>query len=230
VRVRMSSFDFDGHRLVYDGYGAGNRLVVLMPGLLLSRLMHRQLAEALAECAGTASSASMCSATATRTARRRCVELLHDQLRGAGARSARSPRRRGGAGGRDLAGSQRLARDARTRQRSARLRTRPHPAARGRGAGFREPGPKPSASVLQGLFFGRVAPPREMRRAGARAAERPPSGGVLDPRAASGAGAPDRGDRRLHARLLSREATPRSRRRGPAATAEAPLGAAEGSH
>jgi len=49
VRVRMSSFDFDGHRLVYDGYGAGNRLVVLMPGLLLSRLMHRQLAEALAE-------------------------------------------------------------------------------------------------------------------------------------------------------------------------------------
>ena len=45
----MSSFDFDGHRLVYDGYGGGNRLVVLMPGLLLSRLMHRQLAEALAE-------------------------------------------------------------------------------------------------------------------------------------------------------------------------------------
>ena len=49
MRSRTGSLDFDGHRLVYDEHGAGKRLVVLMPGLLLSRLMHRQLAEALAE-------------------------------------------------------------------------------------------------------------------------------------------------------------------------------------
>jgi pimeloyl-ACP methyl ester carboxylesterase len=42
-------FDFDGHRLVYDEYGSGPRVVVLLPGLLFSRKMHRPLAEALAE-------------------------------------------------------------------------------------------------------------------------------------------------------------------------------------
>jgi pimeloyl-ACP methyl ester carboxylesterase len=43
------SFEFEGHRLVYDEYGAGDRLVVLLPGLLFSRKMHRPLAETLAE-------------------------------------------------------------------------------------------------------------------------------------------------------------------------------------
>ena len=38
-----------GHRLVYDEYGEGDRVVVLMPGLLFSRKMHRPLAEALEE-------------------------------------------------------------------------------------------------------------------------------------------------------------------------------------
>jgi pimeloyl-ACP methyl ester carboxylesterase len=42
-------FDFDGHRLVYDEYGSGPRVVVLLPGLLFSRKMHRPLAQALAE-------------------------------------------------------------------------------------------------------------------------------------------------------------------------------------
>src|SRR3954463_12275775 len=42
------SFDFEGHRLVYDEYGWGDRLVVLLPGLLFSRKMHRPLAETLA--------------------------------------------------------------------------------------------------------------------------------------------------------------------------------------
>jgi pimeloyl-ACP methyl ester carboxylesterase len=42
-------FEFDGHRLVYDEYGGGERVVVLLPGLLFSRKMHRPLAEALAE-------------------------------------------------------------------------------------------------------------------------------------------------------------------------------------
>ena len=42
-------FDFDGHRLVYDEYGGGAKVVVLLPGLLFSRKMHRPLAETLAE-------------------------------------------------------------------------------------------------------------------------------------------------------------------------------------
>src|SRR6185436_5646668 len=44
-----NSFEFDGHRLVYDEYGKGAKVVVLLPGLLFSRKMHRPLAEALEE-------------------------------------------------------------------------------------------------------------------------------------------------------------------------------------
>ena len=40
---------FDGHRLVYDEYGAGDRAVLLLPGLLFSRRIHRPLAETLAD-------------------------------------------------------------------------------------------------------------------------------------------------------------------------------------
>jgi pimeloyl-ACP methyl ester carboxylesterase len=43
------SFRHEGHRLVYDEYGDGDRVVVLLPGLLFSRRMHEPLAEALAE-------------------------------------------------------------------------------------------------------------------------------------------------------------------------------------
>jgi pimeloyl-ACP methyl ester carboxylesterase len=43
------SFKFEGHRLVYDEYGSGDHVVVLLPGLLFSRKMHRPLAETLAE-------------------------------------------------------------------------------------------------------------------------------------------------------------------------------------
>ena len=39
----------DGHRLVYDEYGSGPRPFLLLPGLMLPRLMHRPLAQALAE-------------------------------------------------------------------------------------------------------------------------------------------------------------------------------------
>jgi pimeloyl-ACP methyl ester carboxylesterase len=42
-------FQFEGHRLVYDEYGTGNHVVVLLPGLLFSRKMHRPLAETLAD-------------------------------------------------------------------------------------------------------------------------------------------------------------------------------------
>ena len=41
------SFEYEGHRLVYDEYGEGDKVVVLLPGLLFSRRMHRPLAEEL---------------------------------------------------------------------------------------------------------------------------------------------------------------------------------------
>lgn len=41
------TFHFEGHNLVYDEYGEGDKVVVLLPGLLLSRKMHGPLAEAL---------------------------------------------------------------------------------------------------------------------------------------------------------------------------------------
>jgi pimeloyl-ACP methyl ester carboxylesterase len=43
------SFRHEGQRLVYDEYGDGDQVVVLLPGLLFSRHMHEPLAEALAE-------------------------------------------------------------------------------------------------------------------------------------------------------------------------------------
>src|SRR3712207_540428 len=39
------SFEFEGHRLVYDEYGEGDKVVLLLPGLLFSRKMHAPLAE-----------------------------------------------------------------------------------------------------------------------------------------------------------------------------------------
>ena len=42
-------FAFEGNRLVYDDYGSGDHVVVLLPGLLFSRKMHAPLAETLAE-------------------------------------------------------------------------------------------------------------------------------------------------------------------------------------
>ena len=49
VSVKTGDFLYDGHRLVYDEYGCGPRPLVLLPGLLLPRSMHRPLATALAE-------------------------------------------------------------------------------------------------------------------------------------------------------------------------------------
>jgi pimeloyl-ACP methyl ester carboxylesterase len=42
-------FEFEGHRLVYDDRGSGDRVVVLLPGLLFSRKMHTPLAETLTD-------------------------------------------------------------------------------------------------------------------------------------------------------------------------------------
>jgi pimeloyl-ACP methyl ester carboxylesterase len=49
VAVRTGEFLYEGHRLVYDEYGQGERPLVLLPGLLLPRSMHRPLAMELAE-------------------------------------------------------------------------------------------------------------------------------------------------------------------------------------
>lgn len=46
---RTEEFVHDGHRLVYDMYGDGPRVVVLLHGLLLSRRMQAPVAEALAD-------------------------------------------------------------------------------------------------------------------------------------------------------------------------------------
>jgi pimeloyl-ACP methyl ester carboxylesterase len=46
---RTRSFRHEGHRLVYDEYGRGERPIVLMPGLLFNRRMHQPLAEELAD-------------------------------------------------------------------------------------------------------------------------------------------------------------------------------------
>ena len=129
MRVRMSSFDFDGHRLVYDAYGGGNRLVVLMPGLLVSRLMHRQLAEALGVEAALVGGTSL-GANASLE-----MPVLDNALLGCAL--ALTPL---------LAD---VALDSVSQD------------------------PKPSASVLQGLFFGRVAPTREMRRRGCASCRTP---------------------------------------------------------
>ena len=254
-------FQFDGHRLVYDEYGSGRRLVVLLPGLLFSRKMHRPLAQTLAE----------------RGHRVVCLDLLGHgdsdrppemgnysmiDLRPPGDRAARPPRGRQGGRGRHVARRQRRARgrrrgararprpagrDARARQRAAGLRDRVHPAARephlrgadrpparrrgATGAAHRvaparhdarlgQPGPeavgvgapgavlRPRRAALRGAPradpadagdrpLPRPRPPLlGLGHAGARAAQRPARGGVLDPRAAAHAGAADRRDRR----------------------------------
>jgi len=48
LKARRRSFTYQGHRLVFDEYGGGERPVVLLPGLLLSRRMQGPLASAIA--------------------------------------------------------------------------------------------------------------------------------------------------------------------------------------
>jgi pimeloyl-ACP methyl ester carboxylesterase len=49
MEAETREFEYEGHRLVFDEYGAGERAVLLLPGLLFSRRMHRPLAETLAD-------------------------------------------------------------------------------------------------------------------------------------------------------------------------------------
>jgi pimeloyl-ACP methyl ester carboxylesterase len=48
MEAATRDFELEGHRLVYDEYGDGDRVVVLLPGLLFSRKMHGPLAESIA--------------------------------------------------------------------------------------------------------------------------------------------------------------------------------------
>jgi pimeloyl-ACP methyl ester carboxylesterase len=198
-------FDFEGHRLVYDDYGDGERVVVLLPGLLFSRRMHQPLAEALAD----------------RGHRVVCLDLLghgdsdrpHEMTdysmtsfgRQAVALIDHLDVEQAVVGGTSLGANASLEAAAAAPERVKGLviempvldnallgcalaftpllvgLTFGAPIARlvGRGARMVPRGgqpladmlldwvsqdPKPSASVLQGLFFGRVAPPSEERR------------------------------------------------------------------
>jgi pimeloyl-ACP methyl ester carboxylesterase len=49
MAAETRDFEYEGHRLVFDDYGAGERVVLLLPGLLFSRRMHRPLAETLSD-------------------------------------------------------------------------------------------------------------------------------------------------------------------------------------
>jgi pimeloyl-ACP methyl ester carboxylesterase len=202
---RTRSFRHDGHRLVYDEYGSGDRPIVLMPGLLFNRKMHAPLAEELA----------------SRGHRVLCLDLLGHgdsdrpeamweySMTGFGAQAIGLLDHLGIEqailGGTSLGANSALeaaARDqsrvkgllvempvldnallgcaigftpllvsltfgapiARPLSRVARLVPRRGPLLGKMLLDWIGQDPKPSASVLQGLFFGRVAPPREIRR------------------------------------------------------------------
>ena len=198
------SFDYDDHRLVYDEYGKGDRVVVLLPGLLFSRKMHRPLAEELArsghrvlclDLLGHGESdrpPEMCNYGMSLFGRQTIAMLDH-----AGVGQAVI-------GGTSLGANVTLEAAAAAPERvrgmliempvldnallGCALAFTPllvgltfgAPVARAIGTGARlvprgawllgdmlldwlSQDPKPSASVLQGLFYGRVAPPREER-------------------------------------------------------------------
>lgn len=202
---RTSSFEHDGHELVFDEYGGGDRAVVLMPGLLFSRKMHGPLAEELAD----------------RGHRVLCLDLLgHGDSDRPEEMWEYSMAAFGGQtiglldhlgieqavlGGTSLGANSALEAAARDQSRvkglviempvldnallgcaigftpllmsltfgapitrplgrAARLVPRRGPLLGKMLLDWVSQDPKPSASVLQGLFFGRVAPPREVRR------------------------------------------------------------------
>jgi pimeloyl-ACP methyl ester carboxylesterase len=199
-------FDFDGHRLVYDEYGSGAKVVVLLPGLLFSRKMHRPLAETLSErgyrvlcldplghgdsdrppempnysmagfgrqaialldhvevkqavIGGTSLGANAtleATVAAPERVRGMLVEMpvLDNALLGCAL--AFTPL---------LAGLTFGAPVARVVGRAARIAPRTGSLLPDMMLEWVSQDPKPSASVLQGLFFGRVAPPTEERRA-----------------------------------------------------------------
>ena len=205
MSAKTESFDFEGHRLVYDEYGRGPKVVVLLPGLLFSRTMHAPLAEELAarghrvlclDLLGHGASDrpdEMSNYSMTAFGRQTIALLDHVGVKQAVI------------GGTSLGANASLEAAAAAPERVKGLivempvldnallgcaigftpllvgLTFGAPVARFVGKGTRlvprgstllvdmlldwaSQDPKPSASVLQGLFFGRVAPPTEERR------------------------------------------------------------------
>jgi pimeloyl-ACP methyl ester carboxylesterase len=200
-----SHFEYEGHRLVYDEYGAGDRLIVLLPGLLFSRKMHGPLAETLADhghrvacldLLGHGDSdrpPEMWNYSMTIFARQTIALLDHLEVDRAvlggtslGANTALeaaalAPDRVQGlliempvldnallacaiAFTPLLVGLTFGAPVARLFGRGARLVPRGGSLLADMLLDWASQDPKPSASVLQGLFYGRVAPPTEERR------------------------------------------------------------------
>ncbi len=198
-------FRHDGHRLTYDEYGEGSRVVVLLPALLLSRRMHRPLAEALAE----GGNRVLCLDLLGHGDSDRPPEMPSYSMTGFGrqviALLDHAGVEQAVIGGPSLGANTTLEAAAAAPERVKGMLiempvldnallgcaigftpllvglTFGAPLARlvGRGARLVPRGtslvgdmlldcvgqdPKPSASVLQGLFYGRVAPPSEERR------------------------------------------------------------------
>ena len=209
MAAETRDFEYEGHRLVIDDYGDGERVVLLLPGLLFSRRMHGPLAETLADRGhrvlsldllghGESDRPPEMSNYGMQTFARQAVALLdHLEIE------------RAVVGGTSLGANVALEFAALAPERAQGLLiempvldnallgcaivftpmliglTFGAPVVRVIGLAARAvprgsaPGsaqlvdmlldwasqdPKPSASVLQGLFFGRVAPPSEERR------------------------------------------------------------------
>jgi len=205
MRARRRRFSHEGHTLVYDERGAGEKPVLLLPGLLFARTMHAPLAEALAErghrvlcldLLGHGESdrpEEMWSYSMPAFGRQAIALLDHLEIDRAvvggtslGANAALeaaaiAPRRvRGLLVEMPVLDNALLACALAFTPLLAAL-TFGAPLARLLAAGAQRvprggalladmlldwvsQDPKPSASVLQGLFFGRTAPPREERR------------------------------------------------------------------
>jgi pimeloyl-ACP methyl ester carboxylesterase len=198
------SFEYEGHRLVYDEYGSGDKVVVLLPGLLFSRKMHAPLAEELSE----AGHRVLCLDVLGHGDSDRPPELWNYNMTIFGRQTIalldHAGIDRAVVGGTSLGANTTLEAAAVAPDRVTGMLiempvldnallgcaiaftpllvglTFGAPVARliGRGARMVPRGnshlgdmlldwasqdPKPSASVLQGLFYGRVAPPREER-------------------------------------------------------------------
>jgi pimeloyl-ACP methyl ester carboxylesterase len=197
-------FAFEGHRLVYDEYGSGDRVVVLLPGLLFSRKMHAPLAETLADSGYRV----LCLDLLGHGESDRPPEMWSYGMSAFGRQTIAlldaADVKQAVIGGTSLGANATLEAAAAAPERVKGMLvempvldnallgcaiaftpllvglTFGAPVARlvGRGASLVPRGswllgdmlldwlsqdPKPSASVLQGLFYGRVAPPREER-------------------------------------------------------------------
>jgi len=199
------SFEHDGHKLVYDEYGKGDRPIVLMPGLLFNRKMHQPLAEELADRGHRV----LCLDLLGHGDSDRPKEMWEYSMTTFGAQTLGLLDHLGieqaVLGGTSLGANSALEAAAhdqtrvkgllvempvldnallgcaigftpllvsltfgapitRPLSRAARLVPRRGPLLGKMLLDWVSQDPKPSASLLQGLFFGRVAPPTEIRR------------------------------------------------------------------